>query len=132
MYVIINTLYSHRLRFPTKHPANLFVAVQVAFPHCATCFGRCYLGGASLITDSKGLYDGIARLVSASTSRNLPKPVNNLENKNATENGDAPPAENGIMANGEEQIESPGTDEKEENNTRPQTERPADDGATNA
>ncbi|KAK1370295.1 Conserved oligomeric Golgi complex subunit 8 [Heracleum sosnowskyi] len=107
--------------------------IEVAFPHCATCFGRCYLGGASLITDSKGLFDGIARLVTASTSRNLPKPVNNSETKNATENGDEPPAENGVMANGEEQTESLGTDEKEEDNTSPQTdEKPADDDSTRA
>lgn len=108
--------------------------IDVAFPHCATCFGRCYLGGASLITDSKGLFDGIARLVTASTSKDLPKPVNNSETKNATENGDAPPAENGVMANGEEQTESLGTDEKEENNTSPQTEEKpaADDDARSA
>lgn len=108
--------------------------IDVAFPHCATCFGRCYLGGASLITDSKGLFDGIARLVTASTSKDLPKPVNNSETKNATENGDAPPAENGVMANGEEQAESLGTDEKEENNTSPQTEEKpaADDDARRA
>lgn len=107
--------------------------IEVAFPHCATCFGRCYLGGASLITDSKGLFDGISRLVTASTSKGFPKPVNNSENKNATENGDAPPAENGVMANGEEQTESLGTDEKEENNTSPQTEeKPVDDDATRA
>lgn len=107
--------------------------IEVAFPHCATCFGRCYVGGASLITDSKGLFDGISRLVTASTSKHLPKPVNNSENKNATENGDAPPAENGVMANGEEQTESLGTDEKEENNTSPQTEeKPVDDDGTRA
>lgn len=108
--------------------------IDVAFPHCATCFGRCYLGGASLITDSKGLFDGIARLVTTSTSKDLPKPVNNSETKNATENGDAPPAENGVMANGEEQTESLGTDEKEENNTSPQTEEKpaADDDARSA
>lgn len=107
--------------------------IEVAFPHCATCFGRCYVGGASLITDSKGLFDGISRLVTASTSKGFPKPVNNSENKNATENGDAPPAENGVMANGEEQTESLGTDEKEENNTSPQTEeKPVDDDATRA
>lgn len=63
----------------------------------------------------------------------MPKPVNNSENKNATENGDAPPAENGVMANGEEQTESLGTDEKEENNTSPQTEeKPVDDDGTRA
>lgn len=106
--------------------------MQVAFPHCATCFGRCYLGGASLITDSKGLFDGISRLVTASTSRDLPKPVNNSETKNVTENWDAPPAENGVIANGEEQTESLGTDEKEDNTSSQIEEKPADDDGTRA
>uniref|UniRef100_A0A162B629 Conserved oligomeric Golgi complex subunit 8 n=1 Tax=Daucus carota subsp. sativus TaxID=79200 RepID=A0A162B629_DAUCS len=105
---------------------------EVAFPHCATCFGRCYVGGASLITDSKGLFDGINRLVAASISRDLPKPVNNSENKNTTENGEAPPAENGVIDNGG-QTESLGAVEKEEHDTSPQTEeKPVNDDATRA
>ncbi|KAE8698423.1 hypothetical protein F3Y22_tig00110597pilonHSYRG00156 [Hibiscus syriacus] len=34
--------------------------IEVVFPHCATCFGRCYPGGASLIMDAKSLHDGVA------------------------------------------------------------------------
>ncbi|KAI9118261.1 hypothetical protein K1719_010593 [Acacia pycnantha] len=68
---------------------------EVAFPHCATCFGRCYPGGAALIMDAKYVYDGISRLLATSSARELPKPVSNGELRSVTENGDLQTAENG-------------------------------------
>ncbi|KAK9101395.1 hypothetical protein Scep_024825 [Stephania cephalantha] len=61
--------------------------VEVAFPHCATCFGRCYPGGAALISDSKSLFDGIRKLLADSSARELPKPVMNSEGSHIAENG---------------------------------------------
>lgn len=71
--------------------------MQVAFPHCATIFGRCYPGGAALITDAKNLFDGIGRLLATSPSRELPKPVHNAEPKNVAENGNLPVVANGVL-----------------------------------
>lgn len=48
-----------------------------------------------LILDAKNLYDGIGRLLTVSSSRELPKTVSNAEEKNVTENGDMPALENG-------------------------------------
>lgn len=101
--------------------------IEVAFPHCAKCFGRCYLSGASLITDAKALFDGIGRLLAASTARELPKRVNNLEKKSVSENGNLPVSENGVVANGE-QTDSTTPDEKEGAKIE---ETHADDEATN-
>ncbi|KAH7523837.1 conserved oligomeric Golgi complex subunit 8 [Ziziphus jujuba] len=73
--------------------------IEVAYPHCATCFGRCYPGGSAIIMDAKNLYDGIGRLVRVFSSREVPKPVNNGEDKSITENGDLPSQpskENGV------------------------------------
>ncbi|KAK9131247.1 hypothetical protein Sjap_011734 [Stephania japonica] len=56
------------------------------FPHCATCFGRCYPGGAALISDSKSLFDGIRKLLADSSARELPKPVTNSEGSPIDEN----------------------------------------------
>lgn len=73
--------------------------LEVVFPHCAMCFGRCYPGGASLITDAKGLFDGLTRLVINSPSRELPRSVPSLEGKNISENGNLPSLENGAVPN---------------------------------
>ena len=45
--------------------------------------------------DAKNMYDGISRLLVASSARELPKPVKNEEVKSAAENGDLPVMENG-------------------------------------
>ncbi|KAK7345206.1 hypothetical protein VNO77_15784 [Canavalia gladiata] len=81
--------------------------IEVAYPHCATCFGRCYPGGATLIIDAKNVYDGISRLLEASSARELPKPVDNVESKSVAENGELPQMENG---------ETPDTKESEADN----------------
>lgn len=98
--------------------------MQVAFPHCATCFGRCYSGGAALISDAKNLFDGISRLLASSPSRELPKPVHNAEANNTSENGNLPTVENGVL-HSIERTASADPEEKEQNYTSPQKEKPA-------
>ncbi|KAF3446068.1 hypothetical protein FNV43_RR11247 [Rhamnella rubrinervis] len=53
--------------------------IEVAYPHCATCFSRCYPGGASLIMDAKNLCDGIGRLLTVSSTKEVPKPDVNAD-----------------------------------------------------
>lgn len=91
-------------RMLRENESILFLALcraflEVVFPHCAMCFGRCYPGGASLITDAKGLFDGLTRLVINSPSRELPRSVPSLEGKNISENGNLPSLENGAVPN---------------------------------
>lgn len=85
----------------------------MAYPHCATCFGRCYPGGTALIMDAKNVYDGIGRLLATSSSRELPKSVSNPEEKSISENGDLPVVENGVAPD-VEQTQGTNTDEKEQ------------------
>ncbi|XP_071715149.1 conserved oligomeric Golgi complex subunit 8-like [Rutidosis leptorrhynchoides] len=73
--------------------------IEVAYPHCATCFGRCYPGGSSLITDGNYLFEGLTRLLTTSTAKQLPKTVQNIETKNVPENGNKPAVENGSVTN---------------------------------
>ncbi|KAF5937932.1 hypothetical protein HYC85_025438 [Camellia sinensis] len=94
--------------------------IEVAYPHCATCFGRCYPGGAALIADAKNLFDGIGRLLATSRSKELPKPVQHTVEKITSENGNMPVVENGLMPD-VEQTGSSSVDENEQNIT-PQTE----------
>jgi hypothetical protein len=44
--------------------------------------------------DAKNVYDGIGRLVEASSARELPKPVNNGEANSIAENGEVPKMDN--------------------------------------
>lgn len=92
--------------------------LEVVFPHCAMCFGRCYPGGASLITDAKGLFDGLTRLVINSPSRELPRSVPSLEGKNISENGNLPSLENGAVPNIERAASA--NLEEQQNNLAPQ------------
>ncbi|KAK6161989.1 hypothetical protein DH2020_001830 [Rehmannia glutinosa] len=95
--------------------------IEVAFPHCATCFGRCYPGGAALITDANNLFDGIGRLLANSPSRELPKPVHNAEVKNASENGNLAMVENGVP-HGIGRTVSANLEEKKQSYVSPQKE----------
>ncbi|KAL7121880.1 hypothetical protein ACP275_01G011400 [Erythranthe tilingii] len=97
--------------------------IEVVFPHSATCFGRCYPGGAALITDATNLFDGIGRLLATSPARELPKPALNVATKNILENGgNQPVSENGVPHN-IERTASASLEEKEQNNiTSPQKE----------
>lgn len=92
--------------------------IQVAYPHCATCFGRCYPGGSSLITDGNYLFEGLTRLLSTSSSRQLPKRVQNAE----TKNGKSPAVENGAVADVKETENSNTVEEDNTNNTSLQTQ----------
>ncbi|KAK6927261.1 hypothetical protein RJ641_005852, partial [Dillenia turbinata] len=79
-------------------------SVEVAFPHCATCFGCCYPGGAASIMDAKSLFDEIARVLATSSSRELPKPVQKTAAKAVSEDADQQIVENGLtpkISNGE-------------------------------
>ncbi|XP_057416531.1 conserved oligomeric Golgi complex subunit 8 [Lotus japonicus] len=69
--------------------------IEVAYPHSATSFGRCYPGGATVIMEAKDVYQGISRLLEASSARELPKPVKNVEISSVAENGELPKMENG-------------------------------------
>ncbi|CDP08292.1 unnamed protein product [Coffea canephora] len=92
--------------------------LEVVFPHCAMCFGRCYPGGASLITDAKTLFDGITRLVINSPSRELPRSVPSVEGKNISENGNLPSLENGVVSSIERTASA--NLEEQQNNLTPQ------------
>lgn len=95
--------------------------MQVAFPHSAACFGRCYTGGAALITDATNLFDGIGRLLATSRAREIPKPVHNADPKRVLENGTLPVAQNGTV-HGIERTTSASLDEREHNNVSPERE----------
>ncbi|KAB1215755.1 Conserved oligomeric Golgi complex subunit 8 [Morella rubra] len=104
-------------RMLRESESGLFLAlcrafIEVAYAHCATCFGRCYPGGASLIMDAKNLYDGIGRLLTITPARQIVKLFNNAERKSISENGDSPVVENRVVAS-VEQITSTNADETE-------------------
>ncbi|XP_076888485.1 conserved oligomeric Golgi complex subunit 8-like [Bidens hawaiensis] len=89
--------------------------IEVAYPHCATCFGRCYPGGSSLITDGNNLFEGLNRLLTTSSSRHLPKRVQNAETK---ETDDSPAVENGVVVADVKEVENKNAVEEENvNNT---------------
>lgn len=86
------------------------------------CFGRCYPGGAALITDAKNIYDGIGGLLATSSMREMPKPLNKLEEPNITVNGNLPVMENGTTALEEQKPEVANVDEKEQKSPSSQTD----------
>ncbi|KAJ0504208.1 putative oligomeric Golgi complex subunit 8, cullin repeat-like-containing domain superfamily [Helianthus annuus] len=94
--------------------------VEVAYPHCATCFGRCYTGGSSLITDGNHVFEGLNRLLATSSSRQLPKRVQSAETK---ENGDSPVVENGVVVADVNEAENKNVVEEDNvNNTSSETQ----------
>ncbi|KAL9995399.1 putative oligomeric Golgi complex subunit 8, cullin repeat-like-containing domain superfamily [Helianthus debilis subsp. tardiflorus] len=94
--------------------------VEVAYPHCATCFGRCYPGGSSLITDGNHVFEGLNRLLTTSSSRQLPKRVQSAETK---ENGDSPAVENGVVVADVNEAENKNVVEEDNvNNTSSETQ----------
>ncbi|KAL6530730.1 conserved oligomeric Golgi complex component [Orobanche gracilis] len=95
---------------------------EVAFPYCATCFGRCYPGGSALISDAKNLFSGITRLLASSRSRELPKPVHNAETKNIPDNCNLPTVENSVT-NGIKRTASAGLEKKEEDYNNQQKDK---------
>ncbi|XP_040997355.1 conserved oligomeric Golgi complex subunit 8 [Juglans microcarpa x Juglans regia] len=118
-------------RMLRESESGLFLAlcrafIEVAYPHCATCFGRCYPGGAALVMDAKNMYDGIGRLLRISPSRDPIKPVHNVEGKSISENGDLPVVENGVAPGGEQTVGAD-ADEKEKSPTLQTAERHSDE-----
>ncbi|CAM8955611.1 unnamed protein product [Rhodiola kirilowii] len=107
-------------RMLRENESTLFISlcrafVEVAYPHCATCFGRCYPGGNTLILEANNLYDGITRLLSTSFAKTLPKPVKTSSDviKSLSENGDLSIPENGTAPGGGiERSQSANLDEK--------------------
>ncbi|KAM0020415.1 putative oligomeric Golgi complex subunit 8, cullin repeat-like-containing domain superfamily [Helianthus debilis subsp. tardiflorus] len=94
--------------------------VEVAYPHCATCFGRCYPGGSLLITDGNHVFEGLNRLLTTSSSRQLPKRVRSAETK---ENGDSPVVENGVVVADVNEAENKNVVEEDNvNNTSSETQ----------
>lgn len=96
--------------------------IEVAYPHCATCFGRCYPGGSSLIIEGKHMFEGITRLLTTSSSRQLPKRVQNIEPKSVSENGNPPAVENGVVTDVEEAEKSDVVDDDNISNTNSQSQ----------
>lgn len=91
--------------------------LEVAFPHCATCFGRCYPGGAALVTDANNNFEGITRLLETSIVREVATSVPKTEPKVISENGSLPPEENGAVTN-VERTGSARLEEKEQTDAR--------------
>lgn len=60
-----------------------------------------------LILDAKNLYDGIGRLLTVSSSRDLPATVSNAEEQVVAENGDMPALENGATPDADKDQKSP-------------------------
>ncbi|KAK8940496.1 hypothetical protein KSP39_PZI010584 [Platanthera zijinensis] len=51
--------------------------IEVAYPYCATCFGRCYPNGPALIMERKGMFNSINQLFIVSPIRALKKSSDN-------------------------------------------------------
>ncbi|RWW66782.1 hypothetical protein BHE74_00025841 [Ensete ventricosum] len=84
-------------------------SAEVAYPYCATCFGRCYPNGATLIMEQRGMLDGVSQLLAAIPPPMMKGSRNSLdskEEKHPTDGAGATMAENGALVNDEE----PGSD----------------------
>nr|GMD87394.1 conserved oligomeric Golgi complex subunit 8 [Ipomoea batatas] len=101
--------------------------IEVAFPHCVTCFGRCYPGGATLIADAKNLFEGISKLLTTSPSRELPKPIHTVENKTISENGNLPSVENDGTPNGDQSGDTNSEEKEEDKIPLVSEEKPVDE-----
>ncbi|CAM8949573.1 unnamed protein product [Rhodiola kirilowii] len=118
-------------RMLRENESTLFISlcrafVEVAYPHCATCFGRCYPGGNTLILEANNLYDGITRLLSTSSAKTLPKPVKTSSDviKSLSENGDLSIPENGTAPGGGiERSQSANLDEKTQRSSILETDK---------
>ena len=51
--------------------------------YCATCFGRCYPGGAALITEKRTFFDGVGQLLTGSLSKGLKKYIDHVQEDRA-------------------------------------------------
>ncbi|KAJ3681108.1 hypothetical protein LUZ60_015597 [Juncus effusus] len=76
------------MRMLRGNESNLFLSLcnaflEVVYPYCASCFGRCYPNGSALITEHKSSFDGISQLFTAPVSKPNPK----IERRQSVENG---------------------------------------------
>ncbi|KAK8940499.1 hypothetical protein KSP39_PZI010581 [Platanthera zijinensis] len=60
----------------------------VAYPYCATCFGRCYPNGVALIMERKGMFNSINQFFIISPIRALKISSDNADKVTVQENGD--------------------------------------------
>ncbi|XP_057537243.1 conserved oligomeric Golgi complex subunit 8 [Amaranthus tricolor] len=95
--------------------------MEVAFPYCSTCFGRCYPGGATLIMDAKGSFDGLTRLLSVSSSREIPRRTQSLDLHSISENESSSTLENGIIPESEQKDSEVIEDEHNSEDTKANT-----------
>ncbi|XP_020696668.1 conserved oligomeric Golgi complex subunit 8 [Dendrobium catenatum] len=87
-------IHYNAVRVLRGNESSLFLSlcqafIEVAYPYCAACFGRCYPAGAALIIERKNLLDGVSQLLTVSSNRGFKKSSLNVELINATENGNA-------------------------------------------
>ncbi|KAH9605351.1 hypothetical protein KSS87_004645 [Heliosperma pusillum] len=92
--------------------------LEVAFPYCSTCFGGCCPGGAGVIMSAKGSFDGLTRLLSVSSSREIPRRTQSVSLPIISDNGSSSMAENGVI---------PDNDQKEETVTNAVEDRETND-----
>ncbi|XP_008808200.2 conserved oligomeric Golgi complex subunit 8 [Phoenix dactylifera] len=88
------------IRVLRGNESNLFLSlcqvfIEVACPYCATCFGRCYLNGATLIIECRSIFDGVSQLLAISPVKGLKNSAENTKVKQTTENVDALVVDNG-------------------------------------
>lgn len=102
--------------------------MEVTYPYCVTCFGRCYPGGAAFIANAKSLFDGIGGLLATAPSKGLPQPVQHRRGKSLQENGDVTVVENGSVTPSNNIMRAKSLDaaEKEELNTSKSEQTPAE------
>ncbi|CAA7402950.1 unnamed protein product [Spirodela intermedia] len=55
------------------------VFTEVVCLYCATSFGRCYPGGAALVTEQRALFDGVSQLLAVSPAKDLKKHADNVQ-----------------------------------------------------
>ena len=85
--------------------------IQVAYPYCATCFGRCYPNGAALIIESRSTFDGVSQLLTVSPARGPKYPVDSAEAKPTSENGGDLVVDNATTSVDDSVLEDASTDE---------------------
>ncbi|KAF3330279.1 conserved oligomeric Golgi complex subunit 8 [Carex littledalei] len=101
---------NHMLR---GNESTLFLAlchtfVEVVYPYCASCFGRCYPNGAALITECKNLFDGIRKLLTIPAPKITTPPI---ERRRSVENGSTALSDSGppLVEEKEITVEDPTT-----------------------
>ncbi|PKA57298.1 hypothetical protein AXF42_Ash002602 [Apostasia shenzhenica] len=94
LQAVSNSLIQYNaVRVLRGNESSLFLSlcqafIEVAYPYCATCFGRCYPNGAALITERKNTFNGVGQLLTVAHLR-VPKISSvNTEATNVAENGE--------------------------------------------